>query len=103
MFQQEKLGFKSVISVKKSLELRQINEQIRRDPLREIMFLIDSSYDLAMTRLGLITDKIAPPTRMPRVSRSRLLRSGVYLPGSCHRVECAEFRSENKMRQHART
>jgi ATP/maltotriose-dependent transcriptional regulator MalT len=37
------------------------------------MFLIDSSYDLAMAKLELITDKIAPPARMPRVSRSRLL------------------------------
>jgi LuxR family transcriptional regulator, maltose regulon positive regulatory protein len=37
------------------------------------MFLIDSPYDLAMAKLELITDKIAPPARMPRVSRSRLL------------------------------
>jgi LuxR family maltose regulon positive regulatory protein len=38
------------------------------------MFLIDDSYDLAMAKLELITDKIAPPsTRQPRVSRSRLL------------------------------
>jgi LuxR family maltose regulon positive regulatory protein len=38
------------------------------------MFLIDSSYDLAMPKLELITDKIAPPARLPRVSRSRLLK-----------------------------
>lgn len=37
------------------------------------MFLIDSSRDLAMAKLELITDKIAPPARMPRISRSRLL------------------------------
>lgn len=37
------------------------------------MFLIDSSHDLARPRLELINDKIAPPTRNPRVSRSRLL------------------------------
>jgi LuxR family maltose regulon positive regulatory protein len=37
------------------------------------MFLIDSSHDLAKPRLELITDKIAPPGRAPRVSRSRLL------------------------------
>ena len=37
------------------------------------MFLIDSSHDLAIAKLELITDKIAPPARMPRVSRSRLL------------------------------
>ena len=73
MFQQEKLGFESVISVRKSLRLQQMTEKIRRDPRREIMFLIDSSHDLAMGRLKLITDKIATPARMPRVSRSRLL------------------------------
>src|SRR6266498_4787779 len=38
------------------------------------MFLIDS-HGLEMTRLELITDKIAPPVRSPRVSRSRLLRT----------------------------
>jgi LuxR family maltose regulon positive regulatory protein len=37
------------------------------------MFLIDSSLDLAMQKLELITDKIVSPTRLPRVSRSRLL------------------------------
>jgi LuxR family maltose regulon positive regulatory protein len=37
------------------------------------MFLLDSSHDLAMPKLELITDKIAPPMRQPRVSRSRLL------------------------------
>jgi LuxR family maltose regulon positive regulatory protein len=37
------------------------------------MFLIDSTHELAMPKLELITDKIAPPLRMPRVSRSRLL------------------------------
>jgi LuxR family transcriptional regulator, maltose regulon positive regulatory protein len=37
------------------------------------MFLIDSSHDLAMPKLELITDKIAPPLRMPRLSRPRLL------------------------------
>ena len=38
------------------------------------MFLIDSSHDLATSQVELITDKIAPPTRNPRVSRPRLLR-----------------------------
>src|SRR5882672_10284324 len=38
------------------------------------MFLIDSSHDLK-AKLELITDKIAPPARMPRVSRSRLLNT----------------------------
>lgn len=37
------------------------------------MFLIDSSHAFAKSRLALITDKIAPPARRPRVSRSRLL------------------------------
>jgi LuxR family maltose regulon positive regulatory protein len=37
------------------------------------MFLIDSSHDLAMAKLDLVTDKIAPPARRPRLSRSRLL------------------------------
>lgn len=39
------------------------------------MFLIDSSHDLRSGRLELITDKIAQPTRRPRISRSRLLKS----------------------------
>ncbi len=39
----------------------------------EIMFVIDSSCDLAMPKLDLIADKIAPPSKMPRVSRPRLL------------------------------
>lgn len=37
------------------------------------MFLIDSSHDLAMAKLVLITDKIAPPARTTRISRPRLL------------------------------
>src|SRR5712691_1930395 len=37
------------------------------------MFLIDDSYDVAMAKLELITDKIAPPPQMLRVSRPRLL------------------------------
>jgi LuxR family maltose regulon positive regulatory protein len=37
------------------------------------MFLIDSSHELNMPRLDLIADKITPPVRMPRVSRSRLV------------------------------
>lgn len=37
------------------------------------MFLIDSHRDLAMAKLELITDKIAQPARLPRISRSRLL------------------------------
>ena len=37
------------------------------------MFLIDSSHDLATSKLQLIADKIAPPTRLPRISRPRLL------------------------------
>jgi LuxR family maltose regulon positive regulatory protein len=37
------------------------------------MFLIDSSHDLDMAKLELITDKIAPPARRSRVSRPRLL------------------------------
>jgi LuxR family maltose regulon positive regulatory protein len=72
MSQQEKLCFKTVISVEQSLGLPQKSEWIRRDPLRDIMFLIDS-HGFEMTRLELITDKIAPPARTPRVSRSRLL------------------------------
>jgi LuxR family maltose regulon positive regulatory protein len=39
------------------------------------MFLIDSSHDLTSGRLELITDKIAQPTRRPRISRPRLLDS----------------------------
>jgi LuxR family maltose regulon positive regulatory protein len=39
------------------------------------MFLIDSSHDLTSGRLELIADKIAKPTRRPRISRSRLLTS----------------------------
>ena len=39
------------------------------------MFLIDSSHDLTSGRLELITDKIAKPTRRPRISRLRLLSS----------------------------
>ncbi len=38
------------------------------------MFLIDSSHDLFAPQRELITDKIAPPARIPRVSRPRLLR-----------------------------
>jgi LuxR family maltose regulon positive regulatory protein len=41
--------------------------------LRETMFLMDSSHNLAIAELELITDKIALPARTPRVSRSRLL------------------------------
>jgi LuxR family maltose regulon positive regulatory protein len=37
------------------------------------MFLIDSSHDLALPRLELITDKISPPLKRPRVSRPRLI------------------------------
>jgi LuxR family maltose regulon positive regulatory protein len=37
------------------------------------MFLIDTSHDSARPGQKLINDKIAPPTRLPRVSRSRLL------------------------------
>ena len=37
------------------------------------MFLVDSSHDFLLTRRALITDKIAPPARLPRVSRGRLL------------------------------
>ena len=48
-------------------------DQIRRGSLKNNMFLIDSSHDFSMTRLEIITDKIAVPTRMPRVSRPRLL------------------------------
>ncbi len=72
MFQQEKLCLKSGISVAQTLGLSQKTARIRRDPLHDIMFLIDS-HGLEMTRLELITDKIAPPARTPRVSRSRLL------------------------------
>ena len=36
------------------------------------MFLIDSSHDLATSKLELIADKIAPP-ELPRISRPRLL------------------------------
>jgi LuxR family maltose regulon positive regulatory protein len=39
------------------------------------MFLIDSSHDLAMAKLGLITDKISLPARTPRISRPRLLNA----------------------------
>jgi|GEM_PF-1503289 len=38
------------------------------------MFLIDSSHDLAMAKLEFITDKITPPARTCRVSRTRLLK-----------------------------
>ena len=38
------------------------------------MFLIDDSQDLAMPMQELITAKIAPPQRLPRISRPRLLR-----------------------------
>jgi LuxR family transcriptional regulator, maltose regulon positive regulatory protein len=37
------------------------------------MFLIDSSHDSAADKLRLISEKIAQPSDMPRVSRSRLL------------------------------
>jgi LuxR family maltose regulon positive regulatory protein len=39
------------------------------------MFLIDSSHDLTSGRLELITAKIEPPIRRPRLSRPRLLKS----------------------------
>jgi len=39
----------------------------------KIMFLIDTAHDLARPGQKLINDKIAPPARQPRVSRSRLL------------------------------
>lgn len=70
MFQQERL--RPAISPKKALPLQQKTPGTRRDPLLDIMFLIDS-HGVEMTRLELITDKIAPPARTPRVSRSRLL------------------------------
>src|SRR5688572_16009390 len=38
-----------------------------------VMFLIDSSHDLASAKLELITEKIAQPSTPPRVSRARLL------------------------------
>jgi len=72
MFQQKKLRCESVISLKKGLALPQKTERIRRDPLHDIMFLIDS-HGLEMTRPELITDKIALPARTHRVSRLRLL------------------------------
>jgi LuxR family transcriptional regulator, maltose regulon positive regulatory protein len=37
------------------------------------MFLIDSTHDFAASRLDLITEKIAQPSRIPRLSRPRLL------------------------------
>jgi LuxR family maltose regulon positive regulatory protein len=37
------------------------------------MFLIDTSHELAMPKLELVADKIAPPVRSSSVSRSRLL------------------------------
>ena len=37
------------------------------------MFLIDSSHDLTAPKLELIVDKIALPSRIPRISRARLL------------------------------
>ena len=39
------------------------------------MFLIDDSHELMTSRLELITEKIAPPAIIPRLSRSRLLRT----------------------------
>jgi LuxR family maltose regulon positive regulatory protein len=39
------------------------------------MFLIDTAHELAKPKLELITDKIAPPTLLPRVSRFRLLET----------------------------
>jgi LuxR family maltose regulon positive regulatory protein len=47
----------------------------RKDVPPNLMFLIDSSHDLTSGRLELITDKIAQPTRRPRISRSRLLNT----------------------------
>jgi LuxR family transcriptional regulator, maltose regulon positive regulatory protein len=38
------------------------------------MFLIDSTRDLALAHLELITDKITPPQWQPRLSRPRLLQ-----------------------------
>lgn len=37
------------------------------------MFLIDSCHELASPKLELITEKIAQPSRLPRISRTRLL------------------------------
>ncbi|MDQ1706951.1 MAG: hypothetical protein QOJ88_162 [Pyrinomonadaceae bacterium] len=62
-----------MVMAEQSLRVRQTNDQIRRDPLHRNMFLIDSSHDFSVAKLELVTDKIAPPARMPRVSRSRLL------------------------------
>lgn len=39
------------------------------------MFLIDSSHDLATTKLELIADKIAKPGSLPRISRPRLIET----------------------------
>ncbi|MCA1606705.1 MAG: hypothetical protein LC775_14830, partial [Acidobacteria bacterium] len=50
-----------------------VTNQTGRILFEEFMFLIDDSYDLATTRLELITEKIAPPAKIPRLSRSRLL------------------------------
>lgn len=38
------------------------------------MFLIDTTRDLPMPKLELITEKITPPQRLPRISRARLLQ-----------------------------
>lgn len=51
---------------------QQEKEQARKVP-QTIMFLIDSSHDLAAVNLRLISEKIAQPSRPPRVSRPRLL------------------------------
>jgi LuxR family maltose regulon positive regulatory protein len=40
---------------------------------QKIMFLIDSSHDLAAPKLELIAEKISQPSGMPRISRPRLL------------------------------
>lgn len=42
-------------------------------PTLDIMFLMDSSHDLAGARLELITEKIEQPAPRPRISRPRLL------------------------------
>ena len=49
------------------------NKHMGKDPLHTNMFLIDSSQNLGMAKLELITDKIAAPARRSRVSRHRLL------------------------------
>jgi LuxR family transcriptional regulator, maltose regulon positive regulatory protein len=51
------------------------NKQFKERDSPRPMFLIDSSSDISMPQLDLITEKIKRPTEPPRLSRSRLLET----------------------------